>query len=581
MKHILALSLAASVLTTCYGAAGLQRSEVVFMYEADAKTYAEYGATVLAWGGKPTPNALEQAKGVRFFGSVGMVTEFARYYERFPQTYEEGLCRDVNGQPVKVPWLTDQQHKGVPFWWCCTQQPLFRKYLHERVTETIAAGAEGVHIDDHLGTAGGLWLGTCFCDRCVEGFREYLKSLPADELQRLGIDKPAEFDFRQTVKQWIAAEPSAKRTAPQHRLWPEWTIFQCRSAAAFMVELHQLADQAAGHHVPMGANAGLLWPLHLSDYQTLDLFSAETDHHASARHFSDAPIFAYRLADAVARPYMSTASGGDWAYIKEQNLPGLVRGWVALSYAAGHCFMVPNRQWCYTPEKGTHWYEGPAEKFAPLYQFVRHNAALFDGYENRPDLAIVIPHRSFRKDPNRWFEMCGRLAATNLSYRLVLGGDEIVRHPLPTPELDSAAGILIPDTSDLDPADRKVVAEQTSKRHCLSTVDQALAETHPAVRVPGGTPVRAMVRAKPGSVVVHLLNYDYDAAHDEVRPIKDLKVTLDVKALGIPPGAKGRFVSADAAELAVSLKDGLVEIPSLNLWGLLVFDVPRSSSDPK
>ncbi len=60
-------------------------------------------------------------------------------------------------------------------------------------------------------------------------------------------------------------------------------------------------------------------------------------------------------------------SGGDWAFVKEHNVPGLVRGWVALSYAAGHCFMVPHRQWCYTPERGTHWYQGPlVRRFDPV-----------------------------------------------------------------------------------------------------------------------------------------------------------------------------------------------------------------------
>lgn len=65
------------------------------------------------------------------------------------------------------------------------------------------------------------------------------------------------------------------------------------------------------------------------------------------------------MADAMNRPYTATASGGDWAFIKENNLPGLVSGWIALSYAAGQFLMVPHRQWCYTPEKGTHLSHGP------------------------------------------------------------------------------------------------------------------------------------------------------------------------------------------------------------------------------
>jgi len=59
-------------------ARALKRSDVVFMYQSDRQTYLDYGATVLAWGGKPTPKSREAAQGVKLFGSVGMVTEFGR-----------------------------------------------------------------------------------------------------------------------------------------------------------------------------------------------------------------------------------------------------------------------------------------------------------------------------------------------------------------------------------------------------------------------------------------------------------------------------------------------------------------------
>ncbi|MDH7503381.1 MAG: hypothetical protein QHJ82_11820 [Verrucomicrobiota bacterium] len=88
------------------------------------------------------------------------------------------------------------------------------------------------------------------------------------------------------MRQWIKADKTGRRKPQQHPLWPEWTIWQYRVAASFMEELHALANQIAGRRVPMGANAGLLWAGHLSDYKALDLFSAETDHHAPARGFS-------------------------------------------------------------------------------------------------------------------------------------------------------------------------------------------------------------------------------------------------------------------------------------------------------
>ena len=551
----------------------LQRSDVVFMYQAGRQTYEEYGATVLAWGGKPTQPSKAEADeaGVRFFGSVGMVTEFGRYYERFPQTYEQGLCRDIDGQPVKVPWLTDHQHKGVPFWWCCTQQPQFRQYLRERVVETVKAGADGVHVDDHLGTSGGLWLGICFCDRCVAGFRAHLKSLPADGLQRWGVAHPDEFNYRDVLRQWRAASDShKKRAVQQHPLWNQWSLYQGRAAAGFMEELRELAATTAGRSIPIGANAGLLWPRHLGDYQALDLFSAETDHHAAGQCFSDQPLVAYRLAEAVQRPYAATASGGDWAFVKEHNVPGLVRGWVALSYAAGHCFMVPHRQWCYTPERGTHWYQGPAEKFAPLYQFVRANARWLDGYDTYADVAVVLPHRSFLRAPRRWFNLCNQLAAANLSYRLLLAGDELVDHPLTAEALDACPVLLIPERGEFLPADRQLIENHTADRHVCASASEVLRTVKPVVQTNADV-VRALPRVAPDSAVVHLLNYTYDTTRDDVRRLTEVQVQLDLQALGVPHAATCRFLTPHAESQLLPVEHGAVVVPTLGLWGLLAF----------
>lgn len=554
----------------------LRRSDVVFMYQTDRQTYEDYGATVLAWGGKPTPQskAEAQAAGVRFYGSVGMVTEFARYYERFPQTYEQGLCRDVDGQPVKVPWLTDHQHKGVPFWWCCTQQPQFRQYVRERVIETVQAGADGVHVDDHLGTSGGLWLGICFCDQCVAGFRTHLKSRSADELKRLGVENSDEFNYRDVLRQWRAAGGQAKKKpVTQHPLWNQWAIHQGRAAAAFMLELRELAATTAGRPLPIGANAGLLWPRHLSDYQALDLFSAETDHHAAERHFTDQPLVAYRMAEAVGRPYAATASGGDWAFVKEHEVSGQVRGWIALSYAAGQCFMTPHRQWCYTPEKGTHWYQGPPEKFKPLYRFVRANTRWFDGYETYADVAVVLPHRSFLKNSRRWFDLCNQLAAANVSYRLLLAGDELVDHPLTAEMLNAGPPLLIPERGEFLPADRQLVETYANgKDHRVyAAASEVFEKVKPAVQTQADGVVRALPRVAAGSAVVHLLNYAYDASGDDVRPLKTVQVRLDLSALGVPNATTCQFLAPDAEPQSLPVDHGTVVVPTLGLWGLLAF----------
>ena len=546
-------------------------SDVVFMYEAGAKTYEEYGATVLAWGGKPSARKLEEAHGVLWFASVGMVTEFAAFHGRFPDRYEEALCRDIQGQPVKVPWLTDHQSKGVPFWWCCTKQPIFQQFLRDRVIENIKAGAHGLHVDDHLGTAGGLWLGICFCDPCVNGFRAYLAGLPAEELARMGVKEPGRYDFREAVRSWLAeARDGSTRKVTDHPLWSRWSAYQCRGAAAFMQELRELAAATAGHGVPVGANAGLLWPRHLADYQSLDLFTAETDHHASARRFSDLPLVAYRMAESMGRPYAATASGGDWAFIKEQNRPGLVRGWIALSYAAGQRLMAPHHQWCHTPEKGTHWYDGPAAKFAPLYRFVRAKPDWFDGYETHADLGVVLPHRGFLRQTRRWLDLGGRLAAANLSYRILVAGDDVVDHPLTEADLRGCPALLMPPLDDLLPADRALLARSPGGQQRFQTVEEALAKLAPAVKVRSERTVRALPRVRADSLVIHLLNYDYDSKQDDVVPQEGVEVEVDRTR----PGERLRdpvLLTLDGRETMLKWDEGRVRIPRLDLWALVRF----------
>jgi hypothetical protein len=401
-------------------------------------------------------------------------------------------------------------------------------------------------------------------------FRAYLKTLPNEQLTRAGIADAASYDYRAVLKAWIAEDSTHKRQVTQHPLWwGLWTAYQCHAAADFMAELRHLAAETAGHTIPVAANAGLLWPRHLFDYKSLDLFVAETEHSAAAMKVPDSPLVAYRLAEAVGRPYVATASGWDWAFIKEHNLPGLVRTWIALSYAGGQLLMAPTHQWCYTPEKGTHWWDAPVEKLAPLYRFVRAHADLFDDYETHADLGVVVPYRALSKSPDRWIALCGRLAAANLSYRVVLAGDEIVDHPLKAADLNACRILLAPEIADLDPRDVKALEARRRRGGVCATVEEAMAAAPPAVTTPGA--VRALPRTKPGSAVVHLLNRDYDPAIDDVRPQEGVSVAVDLKALGVPNATECRLVAPGGEPLVLKVKQGSVTVPALGLWALLVF----------
>lgn len=572
--------LAAAVLVMLVGrAAGdellMKHSDVPIMSFASPQVWRTYGVTIIAWGGGVTASRLEQARqaGVRCFASVGMVTEFARYYERFPETYEEGLCRDVRGNPIKVPWLTDHQHKGIPYWWCCTNQPQFRQYLLERVEETVRAGADGIHIDDHLGTAGCIRLGGCFCDRCVEGFRRYLTSLGARARRDLGVKDLAGFDYRKRIQAWLADHPADRSKPWRWPLWKQWETYHLTAAAAFMAQLKRKAAQVAGHYVPMSANAGLLWYPHLVDYQTLDMFVCEVSHEASTKTLSPLPLFAYRIAEALGRPLCATAGGWDWAFVNENGLEGLVRAWIAQAYACGQFFMAPHHQWCYTREKGTHWYDAPAEAYAPLYRFVRDSPELFDDYQTLAQVGLLYSYAAVRRSRDAVLQACTRLAEANISFRLLIAGDELLDHPLAASELRAVPKIIVVQPVELQARDAALLEDARARGKVIDGVEAALRQVEPAVRVWGAAHVWALPRLAPGKPpVIHLLNRAYDFAADAVRPARNVRLAIVPGALDIKAVRRCTLFAPGQPPRELLPQSGIVTIPELNLWAVLRID---------
>ena len=160
--------------------------------------------------------------------------------------------------------------------------------------------------------------------------------------------------------------------------------FQAEAAAEHTRQLGQLAAEVAGHPVLLSANAGLPNKTHTYVVKNLTHVICEVGQNAPAGTKQiDHAIEAYELATTLGKPLAATASGQDWAFVKQNNCEELVRFWVALAYAHGQRFMAPHpqRQWCFNDKLGTHWYAAPIEAYAPMYRFIRANAACFDGFE--------------------------------------------------------------------------------------------------------------------------------------------------------------------------------------------------------
>lgn len=563
----------------------IRHSDVVFMYD-NPDLYEAYGCTVLGWAGARSSEriALAHKRGVRLFAvSVGFRTEFARMID-FTPDFLDAACRNYAGETFIVPWLWDHKHKGQPAWWFCTNSPLYRQFLFKRLEETIAAGADALHIDDYTGTAGAVtWLDACFCPSCMKGFRDYLKdNLSEDRRKDLGISDLETFDYRQyLVSRGITPEQYRKERS-RLPLAAEFLDYHVKAVTDFVAEYRKKGEQLKGKPLPLAVNSGLSGAMSLAVTPHLSYFCCEVDHHAGSRKVPVHPIYVYKLADGLNRPVTSTASGWDWAYIMEHNRPGLVRTWAALSYAFGHNLMAPHRQWCYTKEKGTHWYSGPTEAYAPLYRFVREHADVLDDFEAVAAVAVLYDNHSQRLGKGNVEPIVTAMAEVNWPFQVLVQGDDwLPGYTVDKNAVDQVQKIIVPADLQPSPGLRSVLdyAQASGKLVTWSGPDSltSLGPNPVTIASPGPVFVTPRVRKLGDRVAmaIHLLNRQYDGEKDTMTPLTNVTISLDKSILpGAVDGCRSAKIHAPGKEdLIVPVKaDGnslIVTIPEVDLWAIV------------
>lgn len=563
----------------------IRRSDVVFMYD-NPKVYEAYGCTVMGWAGSGDAKHVDDAhaKGVRLFSaSVGFRTE-GRGVIDFTPDFLDAACRDFSGEPFIVPWLWDHKYKGQPFWWWCTNSPVYRKYLDSRIEKMMKAQLDGLHIDDYTGTAGAVtWRSACFCRYCLAGFREYLaQNVPKEKLAALGITDLAKFDYRQFLldRGVKPAEYNNRRSGLP--LAAEFLDYHVKTNNAFVAEYRRRAEQYRGRPLALAVNSAANEPAALVIAPHLTYFCCEVDHHASARSVPAHPISIYKLADGLNRPVTSTASGQDWAYVYENKLPGLVRTWVALSYAFGHNLMAPHRQWCYTEKKGTHWYEGPTEEYAYVYRFVRDNARLLDNYEAVAPVAVVYDNAVRRKGLGNIEPICAALANKNIPFTVAVAGDDWLDYRLDSQRLSQFKAVIVAkdfDRSPMDQGQKKLLEKvKADGRLLIGQDDAGLAKLLPApVVVEGSDQIAVVPRTNPketsAPAVVHLLNRRYDGQKDAMVPQENLVLRI---RRDLFPGRSFSLAVLHCPKEAMQTLDisgdkehFTIKIPKLSYWGIL------------
>lgn len=534
----------------------IEASDVVFMYAPEPRQYDLYSGTVTGWGGRARSRegrALEQflaqvdeakRRKMRYCASVDFLVDFGGFIDFCPDRFMDSVCRDLNGKPLTVPWLHDHSHKGHPAYWFCSNSPDYRAYLMDQTERACLAPVDGLHIDDYRGTSAcAAWNGGCFCEHCLKAFREYLK-----RAGKLNASEAEKFNYRDyLLQQGITAERYRQNpwTVP---FGAEFQRFQREAMMALVQQVYEKAERTRRKALLRSVNSSASSPEALLVEPLVDYFCGEVDHHAASGKVSVEPLFVYRLVEAFNKRQTATASGWDWAWIAANEKPGMVRTWIAQAYAFGSVFMVPHNQWCYTPEKGTHWWRGKPEDFAYLYRFVREHRDLFDGY-------LPLTSTLLEVDEQR-FEAAKRLALAMLEASVPFA----VLYRTPDGRAHTAGNAR--------PSGYRVLSAEQS----LSNLPE---ETQSQLRVEsaGSFVVSLRRRTQRGGypLVIHLLNRNYRVEADGVAPA-DVKLRLGgvlLRRLGVSPREATAF-SPEGKAITVTLQkkgeDVSVEVQSAGLW---------------
>ncbi len=520
----------------------IQASDVVFMYSAgDPSQYDAYRGTVVGWGGRV--RNVEQAAGyrqkvdeatqrkMRYCGSVDFLVDFGGFIDFRPDTFMEAASRDLEGKPLRVPWLWDHKHKGHPAYWFCTNNPDYQAYLRDQTKRACLAPIEGLHIDDYSGSSAcSAYNGGCFCQYCMEGFHEYLrKSYDSEQLKDLGIPDIKNFHYGEFLQ---SKGFTAKTYKSQHSKCPliePFQTFQNQRMKERISDIFEYAEKLRGIPLVRSINSSASSPRTLVPAPIIDYFCGEVHQHAASKEAPVESVFVYKVVEALDRRQTATASGQDWAWIKANEKPGLVRLWIAQAYAFGSVFMVPHNQWCYTKELGTHWWHGKQEDFAFLYQFIRDNRSLFDGYRSLAPVALVYSTSGYGKIRKAAFQ----LTKANVPFAfIVLGNDEL---PLElSAERAAPFDYFILGNERAESRTIEKVKNSDARISVWNDSDGLPPGLTNQIQIEGAESIRVSLRNKPDDpnapVVCHILNQNYNADRDRLTPCT-VTITLSKRLL--------------------------------------------------
>lgn len=520
----------------------------------------------------------------------------------------EAACVDIDGEGIMFEW------EGLP--WQCTNNPIWREFLLEVAKRSIDCGVDGVHIDEWLGTySAAQEAGGCFCEYCMQGFREYLREkYSTEELESFGIEDIDNFDYGDFI-----------REQGTEALQPDFLDYQMASIREFwhesISEIRAYAREKGKDVFSVSANVPDLMANWMPIQDEINyLFSEYTyDYPPKGR---SVPTF--KLVRSLGKPLVVEPQTSNAALLQRSDLATLMKIYTAEAYSARGFLMVPYDIPAMTPE-GWEWYNADIEELSPYYDFIHNNEPCYDNLFSTSKIAVLCSLSSARwSGTDDFYRISELILNSHFQYDVLFAGDnDWMEDNLSLSQLNEYEVVTLPNTRNL--SDRQVslllsyaesggnivaFGEIGSHNEEGNEVERGLLESllvegshdyglgkfiyngslptreeasgtlsgliQPCIQTNANENVVMLEywNNETHSIVIHLINYAYDIETEHLSPQENinLEVVLDPELLGKDLSIS--YMSPDwtgIEELSYTLSDGSVEfqVPNLEFYGVV------------
>ncbi|MCX6094984.1 MAG: hypothetical protein NTY63_09230 [Candidatus Bipolaricaulota bacterium] len=578
------------------------RHPQVVSFQASPEQAASWFVTCIGWGSgfdleaqllRTVPESIKRSVADERPYTLGFST-FTTSETAFARRPElvQASCVDIAGERCVVGWY--QKGSVSPFYWGCTNNPVWQDYMIERACAAVDLGADAVLLDEIYGTPQSVYnAGGCFCEYCLAGFRDYLSShYTAAQLQsKYRITDPKSFNYRDYVRAHGYAKQWKSGGASQVPLFGEYMAYQSGAVADVMRRVvgtvRQYATEKQGRYLPFTAN---IYELESSGMKFVDLFDWFTSEVGYKRlgyppAASVAPLA--RLAAGLGkRVYFMTDIYTNADLMSRDSTDQLLRVLIADAYAGGGGFYLPYDIYAYDQASGVSpgRFTGELDQIGYYYRFVLDHQYLFEENSLRGGVAVLYPYCSVDAQlmspaHQPFLDLSAALCDASIQYDvLVVGDGDHIGHMPTIDEARQYSWVLVPNKTVLSDqaaellgqyaaaggkvisysqsaaaAIRRAGAPQSSVLEASDAVDDYFNTPSPTrlARLLAGLPdgvlaerieltgdgkvppanLNARSLVSDEQAVVHIVNYNYDMKSDTVAPTGRIRVSIPIRQL--------------------------------------------------